>query len=37
MPGFIFALIAILLVSKLTAEPDRDILKTFDKVSESKI
>ena len=37
VPGFIFALVAILLVSKLTAEPDRDILNTFDKVSESKI
>ncbi|MBR0060370.1 MAG: sodium:proline symporter, partial [Selenomonadaceae bacterium] len=37
VPGFIFALIAIFLVSKLTAEPDKDILKTFDKVGESKI
>ena len=37
VPGFIFALIAIYVVSKMTTEPDKDILKTFDKVGESKI
>ena len=37
VPGFFFALIAIFLVSKITPEPDREILETFDKVGESKI
>lgn len=37
VPGFIFALIAIYIISKLDDEPDQDILKTFDKVGESKI
>ncbi len=37
VPGFVFALIAIWLVSKLDSEPDRDILETFDKVGTSKI
>ena len=37
VPGFIFALIAIYLVSKFDAEPEREILETFDKVGESKI
>ena len=37
VPGFVFALIAIWLVSKFDAEPDRDILETFDKVGTSKI
>lgn len=37
VPGFIFALIAIYLVSKFDAEPERDILATFDKVGNSRI
>ena len=37
VPGFIFSIIAIFLVSQITEEPSQDILKTFDKVSESKI
>ena len=37
VPGFIFALIAIWLVSKMDSEPDREILSTFDKVGTSKI
>ena len=37
VPGFIFALIAIYIVSKCTPEPDREILNTFDKVGQSKI
>ncbi|MBR1806356.1 MAG: sodium/proline symporter PutP [Selenomonadaceae bacterium] len=37
VPGFIFALIAIWLVSKMDSEPDRDILSTFDKVGSSRI
>ncbi len=37
VPGFVFALIAIWLVSKLDSEPDSDILTTFDKVGTSKI
>ena len=37
VPGFVFALIAIYIVSKLDAEPEREILETFDKVGESKI
>ena len=37
VPGFIFALLAIFLVSKMTPEPDKDILETFDKVGRSEI
>lgn len=37
VPGFIFALIAIFLVSKFDDEPDREILDTFDKVGSEKI
>ena len=37
VPGFLFALIAILIVSKITPEPDREILETFDKVGKSEI
>ncbi|MBQ3441755.1 MAG: sodium:proline symporter, partial [Selenomonadaceae bacterium] len=37
VPGFVFALIAIYIVSKFDAEPEREILETFDKVGESKI
>ena len=37
VPGFIFALIAIYIVSKLDDEPSRDIQATFDKVGDSKI
>ena len=37
VPGFIFALIAIWLVSLFDEEPSPDIVKTFDKVGESKI
>ena len=37
VPGFIFALIAIFLVSKFDEEPPREIMNTFDKVNESKI
>ena len=37
VPGFIFSLIAIYVVSKFDKEPDRDILETFDKVDKSKI
>ena len=37
VPGFVFALIAIYLVSKFTEEPDEEILETFDKVGQSKI
>ena len=37
VPGFIFALIAIYIVSKFSEEPDREILETFDKVGQSKI
>ena len=37
VPGFIFSLIAIYLVSKFDSEPDKEILDTFDKVGESKI
>ena len=37
VPGFIFSLISIYIVSKLDKEPDIDILETFDKVGESKI
>lgn len=37
VPGFFFALIAIYIVSKLDAEPEKEILETFDKVGESKI
>lgn len=37
VPGFIFALIAIYIVSKCTEEPDPEILETFDKVNDSRI
>ena len=37
VPGFFFALIAIYIVSKFDAEPDKEILETFDKVGDSKI
>lgn len=37
IPGFIFSIIAIFLVSQFTKEPSQDILRTFDKVSESRI
>ena len=37
VPGFIFSIIAIFLVSQFTEEPSNDILRTFDKVSESRI
>ena len=37
VPGFLFALIAIYIVSKFDAEPEKEILETFDKVGESKI
>jgi len=37
VPGFIFSLIAIFIVSKIDSEPDKDILDTFEKVNESKI
>ena len=37
VPGFLFALIAIYLVSKFDDEPDREILETFDKVGQSRI
>ena len=37
VPGFIFSLIAIYIVSKMSDEPDREILETFDRVKESKI
>ena len=37
VPGFIFSIIAIYIVSKLDDEPDADIIKTFEKVDESKI
>ena len=37
VPGFIFSIIAIYIVSKLDDEPDADIMKTFEKVDESKI
>ena len=37
VPGFFLALIAIFLVSKITPEPDREILNTFDKVGRSEI
>lgn len=37
VPGFIFALIAIYVVSMFDKEPGPDIIKTFDKVGESKI
>ena len=37
VPGFIFALIAIFIVSKIDSEPDREILETFDKVDKSEI
>ena len=37
VPGFIFSLISIYIVSKIDKEPDKDILETFDKVNQSKI
>ena len=37
VPGFIFSLIAIYLVSKFDAQPEQEILETFEKVNESKI
>lgn len=37
VPGFIFSLIAIYIVSKIDSEPAREILDTFDKVNQSKI
>jgi len=37
VPGFIFSLLAIFIVSKLDKEPDKDILETFEKVNQSKI
>ena len=37
VPGFIFSFIAIYIVSKMTNEPDKEILDTFEKVNESKI
>ena len=37
VPGFIFSLIAIYLVSKLDKQTDAEILDTFEKVNESKI
>ena len=37
VPGFIFALAAIYIVSKMDVEPDSEILETFDKVGDSKI
>ena len=37
VPGFIFSLIAIYLVSKIDEQPDTEILETFEKVNESKI
>ena len=36
VPGFIFALAAIYIVSKMDVEPDSEILETFDKVGDSK-
>ncbi|MBR4642172.1 MAG: sodium/proline symporter PutP [Selenomonadaceae bacterium] len=37
VPGFIFSLIAIYIVSKFDDKPDKEILDTFDKVGQSKI
>ncbi len=37
VPGFVFALIAIYVVSLFDDEPSADILKTFDKVGDSRI
>ena len=37
VPGFIFSLIAIFIVSKIDKEPDNEILETFEKVNRSKI
>jgi len=37
VPGFIFSLIAIYLVSKFDTQPEQEILDTFEKVNESKI
>ncbi len=37
VPGFIFSLVAIFVVSKLDKEPDKEILDTFDVVDRSRI
>ena len=37
VPGFIFSLVAIFVVSKLDKEPDKEILDTFDAVGRSRI
>ena len=37
VPGFIFSLIAIYIVSKIDTKPEQEILYTFEKVNESKI
>lgn len=37
VPGFIFALITIYIVSKFDVEPSSEILNTFDKVGKSRI
>ena len=37
VPGFVFALIAIYVVSMFDEEPSPDIVKTFDKVKDSRI
>ncbi len=37
VPGFIFALIAIYVVSKMDKEPERRILEIFDKVGSCRI
>ena len=37
VPGFIFSLVAIFVVSKLDREPDKEILDTFDAVGRSRI
>ena len=37
VPGFIFSLISIYLVSKFDEEPSKELLETFDKVNQSQI
>ena len=37
VPGFIFSIIAIYIVSKMDSEPEKEILDTFEKVGKSKI
>ena len=37
LPGFIFALIAIVVVSKLTAEPSKEVLDEFDHYMEADV